>query len=248
MNCIKEKHPSGKIIKFYDYNHTYLVDDFKYPFISTTTLLKRFYNKFDMDKISKAYSKKHSLNVEDVKRDWKKEGEKSIILGNNCHFYSDSLLRHTELPKPYIKKESVYFKRIREGLKQLFKSGFKYLKSEYMIADLEWQIAGTIDLLLEKDNIIYIFDWKTNKIINMYNSFERLKHPLSHLEDCNFNQYSLQLNIYKQILIRNAYFTEYDVENSCMVLLHITNDLVVTYTVPDMLEEVKKMIEGEKKA
>ena len=82
---------------------------------------------------------------------------------------------------------------------------------EYLIyydnPKLDLHIAGQIDLLVKNENNIYIIDHKTNKKIDLkgfYNnvtkSSEKLKYPLTSLDNCNFNIYQLQLSTYAWML------------------------------------------------
>jgi len=82
---------------------------------------------------------------------------------------------------------------------------------EYLIyydnPELGLHIAGQIDLLVKNSNEIWIVDHKSNKKIDLkgfYNSSsrttEKLKYPLTSLDNCNFNVYQLQLSTYAWML------------------------------------------------
>ena len=69
------------------------------------------------------------------------------------------------------------------------------------------RIAGQADLICKSGNDIDILDWKTNKEIkrrSFYNSSKKknvmMKYPLSNIEDCNYNIYTLQLSLYAYML------------------------------------------------
>ena len=85
------------------------------------------------------------------------------------------------------------------------------LYPEYLIyydnPKLNLHIAGQIDLIVKSGNDIYIIDHKTNAKINLkgfYNSAlrttDKMKFPLTNLDECNYNHYQLQLSMYAWML------------------------------------------------
>ena len=96
-----------------------------------------------------------------------------------------------------------------------------------------------MDLKEEKGGQVNIFDFKTNKEIEFTSKYnKRLFHPISHLEDCNYNKYALQLSFY-------AYLSELNAERiGRLALLWINdNDEIITYPVPYMKETIKAIID-----
>jgi len=82
---------------------------------------------------------------------------------------------------------------------------------EYLIyydnPKLDLHIAGQIDLIVKNNNDIFIIDHKTNAKIDLkgfYNSSirssDKMLYPLTHLEECNYNHYQLQLSMYAWML------------------------------------------------
>lgn len=66
-------------------------------------------------------------------------------------------------------------------------------------------LCGMIDKLFYsvKTKSIVIFDWKTNKKIEYSSKYgKHMKGKLRFLEDCNYEHYNVQLNLYKFILER----------------------------------------------
>ena len=85
------------------------------------------------------------------------------------------------------------------------------LYPEYLIyydnPKIDLHLAGQIDLIVKSGNDIIIIDHKTNAKIDLkgfYNtatrSSDRMKYPLGHLDECNFNHYQLQLSTYAWML------------------------------------------------
>lgn len=62
-------------------------------------------------------------------------------------------------------------------------------------------IAGTIDVLLEKDGKLTLLDFKTcDKIPKTAYGGKKMFTPLQDLDDCKYIKYSLQLSMYSKIL------------------------------------------------
>ena len=121
---------------------------------------------------------------------------------------------------------------------------------EYLIyydnPKIDLHLAGQIDLIVKNGNDIYIIDHKTNKKIDLkgfYNSANRstdkMKYPLGHLDECNFNHYQLQLSLYAWMLQKlNPNFTIKD-----LILNHYDHDGKNTlYHCSYLKDDVEKML------
>ena len=126
---------------------------------------------------------------------------------------------------------------------------------EYLIHrvsnDGQLRIAGQIDLLVKKGNKLIVGDWKTNKKIEMKSFYDnksktssKMKFPLNHLDDCNYNHYNLQLSTYAWMLQKLN--PEFEIED--LVLVHFDhNDNMTIYHMPYLKDEVVKMLSFYKK-
>lgn len=83
----------------------------------------------------------------------------------------------------------------------------KVYRTEWKVYDVDKFIAGSIDLVLVNENgEIIICDWKRSKEIKFKGWEDRNGNRkkgfgiFSHLDDCNFIHYTLQLNIYRHLL------------------------------------------------
>ena len=101
--------------------------------------------------------------------------------------------------------EFTYFKQFISKYPNL-----KPYKSEWRIFDQSLSLAGSIDMVYEKDNgELFLFDWKrSTKIVNgaghlIESDFDYGFDELSHIADNSYNRYSLQLNLYKYIIETN---------------------------------------------
>ena len=127
---------------------------------------------------------------------------------------------------------------------------------EYLISrvspDGVLRIAGQIDLLVKKDNEIYILDWKTNKEIKQKAGFNtqtrsevKMLYPLNLLPDCNYYHYALQLSTYAWMLqMINPDFIIKD-----LILVHFDhNNNQTVYNMPYLKKEVESMLKFYKKS
>jgi ATP-dependent exoDNAse (exonuclease V) beta subunit len=123
-------------------------------------------------------------------------------------------------------------------------------RSEWMVFHEDLQIAGSIDMVYinpEEGGTLQIYDWKRSKEITALNPFRKFALPESaipEMADTNFWHYALQLNIYKRILE-----DKYDkrVTELYLIRLHPNGENYERIPVPDLQEEVTKMMEERKK-
>ena len=114
-------------------------------------------------------------------------------------------------------------------------------RTEWMIYDDLHKIAGTIDIVFKYGNSVILGDWKRSKHIDDgLKSRKKAKHCISHLKDCNYSHYSLQLNLYKYIL-ENHY--NQTVSDMFLVVLHPNNKSYQLIPVYDKQSEIKQMLE-----
>lgn len=175
--------------KYYDRNGR--------EYLSVSKFLEMFKPPFDRENISKATARKRGISQQEVLDEWEATKDDSIVHGNKIHNalerYEKStiILPEDEHLRPVIisvvKEYSHYHKNHLE----------KCLWSE------EFGIAGTTDRLSEttshRTSVVDLSDYKTNKSKGIQFKCPYGKYmtgPLSHLQNCNYNHYSLQLSIY----------------------------------------------------
>lgn len=271
-------HPRDKNIVFQEEGHLYTINGMSGHPISVTTLIHRFFPKFDADKVidkmmnSRNWetSKYYGMTKEEIKALWEKERDDATIKGTAMHrsiedyindefqnlaklptcFEQDctvnglaetlSKLNFTvsaSLPNPSTQtKEFEYFLRFWSDLKK-GSPGFKPYRTEWLVYDEDKRLAGSIDFTMEGPNgEIIIFDWKRSKEIKKENSYQKGFHCLKHLDDCNYNHYCLQLNIYRHIL-ETRYGKK--VAGMFLVVFHPDNDDYIFIPVPVMQKEIE---------
>ena len=113
-------------------------------------------------------------------------------------------------------------------------------------------LAGQIDVLVKDGNDIHILDYKTNaKGMEMNSYFDRKKkkakmmyYPLSNIEDCMFQHYTLQLSLYAWML--QQINPNFNIKS--LTLLHIDGEgKETTYPVEYIKEDVEKLVKHYKK-
>ena len=211
----KNHYERDERIQFSDSDHTYLIDK-KNKAVSVTELIGRYFPKFDKEFWANKESIKTGKPKNEILKKWDELGKKARDLGTELHeqienFYnSKEYIRSKELDK--------FFKFHKNHIQDKYKPH----RTEWKIFDEDKNLAGTVDMVYEKENgELFIFDWKrSKKIINSdgsiekNNPFENGLNGLSHLPSSDYVKYCLQQNIYKNILE-----SKYDKKVSSMNLL-----------------------------
>ena len=241
-NLIKATNPNGVEIRFDEEPHTYETDNCK-DFMSATTIIEEFFPPFDEYNISKRYAKKHGRTQQDVLDEWKAINEESILQGGNVHLYCENILTNKEVPEPRNEKE-IKIRKNADKAMELLCDKYELVESEKIIFSEKYKLAGTVDLIMRNkiNGEILLFDWKTNKKIELTSYWKEYGfNPVSHLENVNFSQYSLQLNLYKWMLLEEKYYDNI----SEMKIVHLIDSKSVWYDIEDMQREISDMVHYE---
>lgn len=236
----------GVDLFFDEKEHIYSLKDGT-ELISATTFISEFFPKFDTQEISRKYAQKHGLDQLEVIERWQKEADEASAFGNKIHDMAELYLKsNLEDDLSWMidcEKDRQYEKSLRNYLENHFFKRYDLIEAEKIVFSIPHLIAGTMDILAREKSTgkIVILDWKTNKVIEKYNSFNQMGlAPISHLDDTNFFKYAIQLNLYERLLRDN--YENYHKEDIDRRILHITPDKVLTYLVPDFQDEVNLMI------
>ena len=249
------KHKNDFRICFDEAEHKYFVDGKKVKF-SVTELIDKFFPKFDsnywakrkaIEKLNQDHvsfdSEILQTTIEQILADWEQKRIDAAEKGTNLHqkiedFYNSKF--HDEYPL-----EFEYFKKFHNKYKRL-----KPYRTEWRVFDETLSLAGTIDMLYEKENgELFIFDWKrTSKLVDkdgqvVLKNFNFGFEGLSHVADNSFNRYALQQNVYKFIL-ENYYDKEISSMN--LLVLHPNYTNYVHVKLPEMKKEAEFLIDKAK--
>jgi len=234
------KHPKGDIIKFQEYGHRYFIDNSPRSFISVTQFLNKYFPIFERDKIAKKYAKKRGLDWREVAEGWSEEGRTSSARGTKYHNFSEKLMQRF-CKKEYA--EPLFYdsltKMMEKKLLGFYRTCTPYTP-EYIVACLNHNIAGAIDLLFGYEDTLYIMDWKFVKEIKMLNYWQQALPPIQHMPDTNYYKYALQLNLYSYIIKTNNYFPQYP--KHIMGIFHVTKSEIVDFKVPDLRQDIRNML------
>jgi len=209
-----------------DYNdaaHRYSVAGQRYT--SASQLVEKFTNKFDAVTVATNYARKHGQTAEYWIEQWAKKNSASLERGNAIHDANETVLHarmidtfnHQQIPVigettpesiPWIERpDGVYTER------KLWHHGYKIAgRADKIIlltmrGELEQLQYGDINMTTAKLlRIANVEDYKTNEKLN-FESYQfkdgkrkMMLAPLTHIQDCNWFHYCLQLSTYMFML------------------------------------------------
>lgn len=251
----KNKHNRDELLMFDEIKHQYYFYDTRQnpvlytPAVSSTTLIHSLFPKFDSDQIiddmmrssNWEKNKYYPMTKQQIKEKWSMNSKDAMMQGTKLHEDIESYLNYE-----CISNKSIEFQYFLNFIRD---NHLTVYRTEWKIFDEDSGIAGTIDCCCVNSYGEYIlYDWKRSKEIKRTNDFKKkYSHQqfLSHLEDVNFNHYSLQLNLYKYILEKNY---GCKVSELYLVVLHPdnSNKNYITVHVPDLKKEIKNIIQDRK--
>jgi hypothetical protein len=183
---------------------------------SVTTLISKFKMPFEQQKIAKSVSKKktskwYGMKPADIIKVWENEALRATTVGTYYHdqrendvcSFASMDIEGITIPviKPLPEKNGLKFSPSQKLTDGVYPEHLVYLKSS--------GVCGQGDLIEVVNGHINIIDYKTNKKIDLesYRDWEgvskKMLAPIGHLDDCNFNHYSLQLSIYMYIMLKH---------------------------------------------
>jgi hypothetical protein len=200
------------------------------------------------------------MTADQIKQLWSDNGSSVSGAGTEMHFNIECFMNNPTLPYPYTHADLLadYNNMFKKELKETgvqtpeWKFFLKYIedhpdmnpyRTEWTVYDEDIKLTGSIDMVYEKsDGTLAIYDWKRSKDITRVNNFNEyaLTPCISHMPNSNFWHYSLQLNIYKQVLQRKY---GKQVSELCLVRLHpdATEETYELVPVPDLSKDVEEL-------
>jgi len=199
-----------------DHSYKSLVTEPDITWYSVTTVVSSLKKPFDAKKTAQKVSKNskskwHGIDPNIIEEIWANEAKRAVDLGTWYHNQREADLcslasierEGTVVPifAPLPLKDGIKYAPSQKLEPGVYPEHMVYLKSA--------GICGQSDLVEIVNGRVNIIDYKTNKEIKM-ESFkdwegisEKMLHPVSHLDDCNFNHYSLQLSIYMYMILKH---------------------------------------------
>lgn len=232
------RHHRDSRIKFFPEPHIYLIDDNPRT-ISASTLVHKFFDDFDSETAILNLTPLHPMfgkPAHEIEQAWEEKRNTAAELGTQLHLDIEKYFESDKKIKPVNKREFDFFLDFYET----HLTDKKLYRTEWRIFDDLIYVAGTADMLLKKQDESYaIYDWKRSERISTVGFKGKKGNGVcSQLDDCNYNHYCLQLNIYKKIL--EDHYAK-PVSEMYFVQLHPSLTKYEPFKVPDMRPLVDKM-------
>jgi len=199
-----------------DHSYKSLTTEPEITWYSVTTVVSSLKKSFDAKKTAQKVSKNtkskwYGIEPKIIEEIWANEAKRAVNLGTWYHNQREADLcslssierEGTIVPifAPLPLKDGIKYAPSQKLEPGVYPEHMVYLKSA--------GICGQSDLVEVVNGRVNIIDYKTNKEIKM-ESFkdwegisEKMLHPISNLDDCNFNHYSLQLSIYMYMILKH---------------------------------------------
>ena len=120
---------------------------------------------------------------------------------------------------------------------------YKKVHSEKLLSLNDYEVAGTSDLIYEREDDFIVADFKTNKKYRFSTDFnDYFKAPVDHLPYCEFNTYALQLSLY-------AYMYEQETGKKCakLVTFYLQEDKWIPYHANYLKTDIINILKDYKK-
>lgn len=192
----RNRHPRDLEIQFYPGPHIYKIRG-NHLYTSVSTLIDMFF-PFDREGAALHVANTRGITVEDALQEF----ENAKTLGTQLHGCIHSFLQSDGMEIPDIEPENqpafnqfMLFREEHLANKTIY-------RTEWAIYDEDAGIAGTCDLVVKnEDGTFTLYDWKRTRGIWRTGFQGQIGIGIcADMQNCNFNKYSLQLNMYKRIL------------------------------------------------
>jgi ATP-dependent exoDNAse (exonuclease V) beta subunit len=218
-----------------------------YSNTSVTSYLKLFFPQFNAidayEKMGKRSLEKYTgMTRDQVLASWNEKGIKSAREGTKMHADIENFIKfgkvsHTNEMSKYIDFVDTVCKPIGLKAEKVEQKIFVQLPGNKCL-------AGEVDYIgKDRDGNVYIIDWK--RIENLqktaYGNFGYGLHCCDRLENVKYNYYSLQLHLYRYMLM-HTYDMVINPEHLLICNLHPDNDTYQYYVANDVSNIVEKMI------
>ena len=181
--------------------HKYHHKDSGKIYRSVTTILSDLKPKFPAKEVALRISRQSEktrnpkykgMNQQDILAEWKKINDEANEYGTEVH---EILERYLLADRVYVPKSDYEREIITKFQEVDDMTGVIYPETILFLE--KYGLAGTTDIVEEHEDYFNILDFKTNKDINYVSEYGNwLNSPVSHLSDCDYNIYALQLSIY----------------------------------------------------
>ena len=180
------------------YYHKVTGESFK----SVTTVLGMLEPEFNSEQIALAISMQdpskkkeqyQDMSQEEILAEWKRINDEANEYGTEIH---EIMERYLLANKIYIPKND-YERNLISKFQEIDPMTKGTIYPETILFSEKHKLAGTADIIEDCGDYFNVWDWKTNKKFKFISEYDHwLNPPVSHLSDCQYNIYALQLSIY----------------------------------------------------
>jgi hypothetical protein len=245
-------HPRDARIEFEEEGHVYRIDG-ESLYTSVTTVIHDYFEKFDEDLVigkmmqspKWPISRYFGMSVQEIKDLWEENRNTAASLGTEMHaqielFYNrlGILGASDQCPAP-----SVEYGYFLDYHRDVVEGRFVPYRTEMRVFDEAVRICGSVDMVYQEvqdPTRFHVYDWKRSKEIKFENRWQRGTGPMSHLDDTNYEHYSLQLNLYARIM-REKY--DMNVVGLALVVFHPSAPTYQLIHVRPMEAEIDRIYE-----
>ncbi|PIE90687.1 MAG: hypothetical protein CR997_04545 [Acidobacteria bacterium] len=238
-------------IRYLDEGHRYLIDNRE--MISVTTFIGLYKQVFDREGHSLRCAQKKGVSAQQILDEWDLKKEIACAKGIHFHRFAENYLANKEYPHSREEMEQTFgdasiveeLLELQKMFKQFYLDSSRNLvpvRSEWVVGDADLGICGMVDQLYfnKKSGQLELWDWKTNKAISRSSPYQKkMLGPVAHLDECEYNLYSLQLSLYKYIIEKN---TDLRLGNSYLAWFHVPNGNYRIFRCDHFAKELQSML------
>ena len=242
-------------VTFYEDEHIYLFENevmrrpllsvnqvigFFFPPFKPNEVIDKYYSKWQKDRSHKYYG----MSKKEIKSYWEQRSEDACKYGSMVHKEIENLFKGSKYGEFNEEEDYLNVTPEAEGFKEWFTTqyelGWRLWATEKIVYSEEYNIAGTVDLILYNDYLstireFKVVDFKTNDPENLHKeAYDYLKDPLHHLKASTMEKYNLQLNTYAFLL-----GFRYPVKKE---ILNLHDEDYKVIVVPERSKEVRAII------
>jgi hypothetical protein len=201
-------HPSGLCIHFEEDNHAY-VDENGMRYTSVSAIVKACFPVFEADTIAALVAAREGKTTEAVLAEWAGKRDRAAAFGTRVHAVAEEIaIGDPTCAVPADDRERAAFAAAYDSLHGMMAAGMVVVGTELIVFSPRLAIAGTIDLVMRDGDTLFVLDWKTNERIDMASEYGKAGlGRLRHRPDCNFERYTLQVNLYRRLLMEEGYLS-----------------------------------------
>jgi hypothetical protein len=181
------------------------------------------------------------MSANEIKNKWETDCNIASTQGTRMHATIERYFNNERIASDPDETtvEFSYFKNFLQEVVEI--KNLKPYRSEWVVFDDIHKVCGSIDMVFEVEpGVVDIYDWKRSKEIKLENQWKKGNPPVQHLEDCNYNHYSLQLNLYRHML---ETFYNKKVRDMVLVIMHPNQKNYKLFEVQRMEKEINDMLQ-----